>query len=289
MPSTILTDTSKDIWVDAFETSGAKLGQASPHPWSVIKATLHGGRRAGVDLIRLDNGALSVAIVPTRGMGIWKGNFRGNPLGWKSPVVDGPVNPAFINPLDRGGLGWLDGFDEMLVRCGLVSNGSPYETPVLKPDGSVDRRDLVGLHGRIANIPAHFVAVHVDDDPPHAITIEGKVAESTLFHAQLELTTRITTVPGSNHLIVRDEVKNLSDSPGEFQILYHWNFGPPYLGLGSKLVAPIDTLVPRDSRAVEGIDTWDTYAAPTPGFAEQVYLAKLRGDGPDGRTLVLAP
>ncbi|WP_435020546.1 aldose 1-epimerase family protein [Tundrisphaera sp. TA3] len=287
MPSYTLTDTSKDTWVDMFEVSAAKLGHPAAHPWSVTKTTLRGGRRDGVDLIRLDNGALSVAIVPTRGMGLWRGNYHGDAIGWKSPVVDGPVNPQFVNPSDRGGLGWLDGFDELLARCGLVSNGSPYSVPVLNADGSTARTDLVGLHGRIANIPAHYVAVHVDDAAPHAITIEGRVAESTLFHPQLELSTRISTVPGSNHLVVRDEVTNLSDSPGEFQILYHWNFGQPYLGLGSKVVAPIDTLVPRDPRAAEGIDAWDTYAGPTPGFAEQVYLARLRGDGPDGRTLVL--
>lgn len=287
MPSTVLTDTTKDVWVDAFEVSSAKLDAGESKPWSVTKTTLRGGRRDGVDLIRVDNGALSVAIVPTRGMGLWRGSFHGDTLGWKSPVVDGPVNPQFINPSDRGGLGWLDGFDELLVRCGLVSNGSPYSVPVPDGKGGVARTDLVGLHGRIANIPAHYVAVHVDDNAPHAITVEGRVAESTLFHAQLELRTKISTAPGSNHLVVRDEIHNRSDSPGEAQILYHWNFGPPYLGAGSKVVAPVDTLVPRDPRAVEGIDAWDTYPGPTVGFAEQVYLAKLRGDGPDGRTLVL--
>ena len=26
---------------------------------------------------------------------------------------------------EPSGLGWLDGFDELLVRCGLESNGAP--------------------------------------------------------------------------------------------------------------------------------------------------------------------
>ncbi len=287
MPSITITDLPGDTWTDAIDLNPAGLGLPADPAWSVTKRTLRGGRRDRVDLIRLDNGALSVDILPTRGMGLWRGRFRGDPLGWKSPVVDGPVHPAFVHPADRGGLGWLDGFDEWLVRCGLESNGAPYEVAIPGPDGRPARHLLVGLHGRIANIPAHHVAIHVDDAAPHAITVEGRVAESTLFHAQVEMTTRFTTVPGSNRLVVRDEFANLSDSPGAMQILYHWNFGPPYLGEGATFAAPIEALVPQNARAAEGLDRWTRFGGPEPGFAEQVYLAHLRGDGPDGRTLAM--
>ena len=273
MATFTLTDLANDTWADSFALDAAGLGLASDHAWSVTKRTLRGGRREGVDLIVLDNGSLSMTIVPTRGMGLWRGRYRDDELAWTSPVLDGPVNPAFVHLADRGGLGWLDGFDELMVRCGLESNGAPYEGH--------------GLHGRIANIPAHHVSVHVDDAPPHAITVEGRVAESTLFLTQIEMTTKITTEPGSNRLVVRDEFVNRSDSPGSMQLLYHWNFGPPYLGEGSEFAAPIEALSPRDPRAVEGLDRWQTYGPPEPGFAEQVYLARLRGEGPEGRTLAL--
>jgi hypothetical protein len=206
-------------------------------------------------------------------MGLWRGRHRGDDLAWASPVLDGPVHPAFVQLADRGGLGWLDGFDELMVRCGLASNGPP--------SGGY------GLHGRVANIPAHHVSVHVDEAPPHTITVEGRVAESTLFFTQVEMTTRISTEPGSNRLVVVDEFVNRADSPGSMQLLYHWNFGPPYLGEGAEFAAPIEALAPRDARAVEGLGRWSTYASPEPGFAEQVYFARLRGDGPDGRTLAL--
>ena len=287
MASFTLTDLATDVWTDAFELNADVVGPAGGPAWSVTKRTLRGGRRQGVDLIRLDNGDLSMAIVPTRGMGLWRGRYRGDEIGWSSPVLDGPVNPAFVHLTDRGGLGWLDGFDELLVRCGLDNNGAPYEVALPGPDGSIARHLLFGLHGRIANIPAHHVSVHVDDRPPHAITVEGRVAESTIFHAQVEMITRITTVPGSNRLVVRDEFVNRSDSPGSMQLLYHWNFGPPYLGAGAEFVAPIEALAPRDPRAVEGLGHWRTYGPPEPGFAEQVYLAHLRGDGPEGRTLAM--
>ena len=135
------------------------------YPWSVKKHRLRGGRRDGVDLIVVDNGALRFSIVPTRGMGLWKGWYDGNRLGWDSPVTDGPVHPSLVNLAAAGGLGWLDGFDELLARCGLENNGAPFEVKTVKPDGS-ESNTTFGLHGKIANIPASYVAVHVDTRAP---------------------------------------------------------------------------------------------------------------------------
>lgn len=277
MPSFVLTDVARDLWVENFALSAPHLGLASKFPWSVAKRALRGGRREGVDLIQLDNGALSMAIVPTRGMGLWKGQFQGDPLGWRSPIHDGPVNPAFVNLTHWGGLGWLEGFDELLVRCGLESFGPPY---------SEGGRDYT-LHGKIANIPASYVAVHVEEAAPFTLTIEGHVEESKLFGPQVRLETRISTVPGSNRLTVRDEFVNLKDSPCEFQVLYHWNLGEPFLEEGARFIAPVRVVVPRDARAQEGIDHVDVYEGPQPGFAEQAYFFDLHAARQDGRTLAL--
>jgi hypothetical protein len=277
MPSYTLTDLARDLWVDSLAITPDQVGLATPHTWSVYKHRLRGGRRDGVDLIQVHNGVLSFSVLPTRGMGLWRGQFRGSHLGWDSPVADGPVHPAFVNLAAAGGLGWLDGFDELLVRCGLEHNGPPYT------EGTV----TYPLHGRIANIPAHFVAIHVGDLPPYEIVVEGVVDESRLFGPKFRMRTRMTTCLGSNKLTVRDEFANLGDMPGELQVLYHWNFGPPCLGEGAMLVAPAKVVVPRDARAVEGIGHYDVYGPPQPGTSEQVYYFELHGEGADGRTLAM--
>src|SRR4051794_7968839 len=119
MPSFTLTDLARDLWVESFAIDGAAVGLPASPAWSVAKRVLRGGRRDGVDLIRVDNGAFAFAVVPTRGMGIWRGSYEGDRVGWDSPVRDGPVHPAHVNLMEGGGLGWLGGFDELLVRCGL--------------------------------------------------------------------------------------------------------------------------------------------------------------------------
>ena len=165
---------------ESFSIDATAMGLAEAYPWSVKKHRLRGGRRDGVDLIVVDNGALRFSIVPTRGMGLWKGWYDGNRLGWDSPVTDGPVHPSLVNLAAAGGLGWLDGFDELLARCGLENNGAPFEVKTMKPDGS-ESNTTFGLHGKIANIPASYVAVHVGTEPPHEIVVEGHVEESRLF------------------------------------------------------------------------------------------------------------
>jgi hypothetical protein len=216
-------------------------------------------------------------------MGIWKGSYLGNRLGWDSPVTDGPVNPAYVNLMNLGGLGWLDGFDELLARCGLAWSGAPFEVKIKRADGS-ESNTTYGLHGKIANIPASYAAVHVGDQAPYDIVVEGHVDESHLFGLQVRMITRISTTSGSNHLVVRDEFVNLKDQPVEMQVLYHWNFGPPFLEPGARFVAPIKTLTPRDPRAVEGLEHHDAYGPPEPGSTEQVYFYELLARNADNET-----
>jgi hypothetical protein len=270
-----LTDVHGDVWLDSFAAGNDTLHLPTPFDWSLRKRTLRGGLRDGLDVIEVHNGLLAVSILPTRGMSLWRGDYRGNPLGWRSPIV-GPVHPKYVQLTDRGGLGWLAGFDELLCRCGLGSNGPP---------GNDDGTPLT-LHGRIANLPAQTVEVRVNLDPPYELSVTGEVEEAALFCSQLRLTTTYTTVPGSNRLVIHDVVTNRAARPAEMQLLYHCNCGPPFLEAGSRVLAPIRELAPQTSRAAEGIDTLETYAGPHAGFAEQVYLYDLLADA-RGHTLAL--
>ncbi len=279
-----LTDTVNDVWLDTFATGGDRLQLGPTHHWSIHKRTLRGGLRDGIDLIEVDNGHLAYSILPTRGMSLWQGHYRGLPLGWRAPV-HGPVHPAFVNLSDRGGVGWLQGFDEWLCRCGLASNGPPGEDAYTDRLGR-PRRDLLSLHGRIANQPAYYVEVRIGLDPPYELSVTGQVEEGGLFYPHLVLTTTYTTVPGSNRVVIHDRIENRNAEPTEVQLLYHCNVGQPFLEAGSRVVAPVREVSPLTARAAEGVDTLETYAGPTPGFAEQVYCYDLLGDA-GGRTLAM--
>ncbi len=278
----VLASAEKGIDCGDAVVSGKDAAPGCPVSWSVSKSRLRGGKQEGVDVVTLDNGRLRIAIVPTRGMGIlWvtMGDLR---LGWDSPVRQ-VVHPAFVNLQSRGGLGWLEGFNEWLVRCGLESCGAPGTDRFPDGAGGETAVDLT-LHGRIANIPAHEVEVAADLEPPYRIRVRGLVAERTFHGAKLELETEISTEPGSASFRVADAVSNRSALEQEFQLLYHVNFGRPLLEEGSRFAAPMERVTPINARAVEGLDSFAVFAAPTPGFVEQVYCIRPRA-GADGRTV----
>jgi hypothetical protein len=279
-----LISVEQNVAIPSWEVAGATVTPGCPHAWSVRKLTLHGGKQEGVDLVVVDNGALRFTVVPTRGMGIlhvMAGDVR---LGWDSPVRE-VVHPKFMNLHHRGGLGWLEGFNEWLCRCGLEFAGHPGTDSFVTNTGDEATMDLT-LHGRIANLPAQEVTVVVDRTPPYRIRICGRVDEKLFFGPKLELHTEISTVPGSTALRITDVVSNVGGQAQEFQLIYHTNYGQPLLEAGSSFVAPVERITPFNARAAEGIGTYFRFEGPTPGFIEQVYCLRLRA-GENGRTIAM--
>ncbi len=273
----VLTDVDQGIWLDDWQINaafGPKLVGAND--WSIRKRTLRGGLSDGLDVVELKNGALAMSVLPTRGMGLWRGEFRGIPIEWKSPVVR-PVHPMFVNLKDRNGLGWLNGFNELMCRCGLAFNGPPGT------DGGTD----VTLHGKIANLAAHYVAAEVDDAGAGTLSLEGCVDETTMFGPALRLTTKLSTQAGSNAITIRDRVTNLGAQPADLELLYHTNIGRPFLGEGSRLVAAIAEIAPRDAHSANGFANFDRYPGPITGCREEAFFLELLGDAADRTTVML--
>jgi galactose mutarotase-like enzyme len=248
----------------------------------VDKRRIHGGPADGIDVIEVDDGMLRLKVLPTRGMSIWKGSYLGHPIGWNSPVR-GPVHPSLVRPADEGGLGWLSGFDEFMVRCGLNFNGAPGWDEWTDKNGASHKRFL-SLHGLIANQPARRVEVRLLANG--FIEIYGVVDECSMFFPRLRLETviRFLTEPGSFE--IEDRVTNLGGTPVDLELLYHVNLGRPWIGPGAKFLAPIKKVAPRDAVAEKEIESLGVYPEPTAGVAEQVYFFELRSEPKSGDTAV---
>ncbi len=135
----------------------------------------HNGLSADIEQLTLRCGAKSLEIILTRGMGFRQAVNQGIRFGWDSPV-SGPVHPRWVRLAEPSGLGWLDGFDELLARCGLTSNGAP--------DFDEQGQLRWPLHGRIANLPATEVTVDMDEQAER-ITARGIVGECPFPFLQL--------------------------------------------------------------------------------------------------------
>ncbi len=250
------------------EAAGFPECESTLGPLALRARRLQGGLRDGVLLVELMAGDTQLVLLPDRGLGIWK--MRSGPveLGWHSPVK-GPVHPSFVRVDEPSGLGWLAGFDELVCRCGLISNGAP--------DVDAGGRLVHGLHGRIANLPADSLEV-VLDDTEGTISLTGTVHETRFLQHALRMTTSLTLRADRPHVAWTDRVENVSDRPAEMQILYHCNFGPPLLGEGAELVAAVDELAPRDAGAVGDVLSWSRYEAPQAGRGEQVHFCQIHSN-----------
>lgn len=285
MPSYVLTDVNSGVYRDEWMVDGQSGPDLAGSPdWSVSKYTFRGGLSDGVDVVTIDNGALSISLLPTRGMGLWRGEYGDIPLEWLSPVAR-PVNPQFVNLQERSGLGWLNGFNELMCRCGLSWNGPPGIDRVLNNNGDPIETELT-LHGKIANLPAHYVEVKVTDKGPGTLSVTGVVDESMMFGSNMELTSTVSTEVGSNAITIRDRVKNLAAQPAELELLYHTNIGRPFLDEGSRLVAAYVECAPRDDHSANSANAFDAYSGPVTGFTEEAFFFELTADE-SGRSNVL--
>ena len=201
-----------------------------------------------------------------RAMDIGPAEYCGRPLAWLHPALgtSGQYDPA--------GYGWVRTFGGGLVTtCGLTHFGQPEQ----------DGAESYGLHGRISHTPAANVRVSTGwqgDD--YVITIEGEVRQAVLFGENQLLTRRITTKLGATSFHLEDHVRNDGFRPSPHMLLYHCNFGFPFVGPDSELtVTPAGGPVePRDQVAERGLPTYTRFEAPDPDAAGLVYFHNPRPD-----------
>jgi len=232
----VLLDASKAP--QDWQITSQELGLKIDKPFSVGLRILHGGRQEGVTIIDVDTGAMKISVVPTRGMNVLEAVAGKVRLGWDSPVSE-VVNPAFIDLNGRGGLGWLEGFNELVVRCGYEWVGHP----------GVDQGVMLSLHGLVANTPASKVVLSIDERPPYAIRLRGELKEQAFKQVNFLIATELSTEAGAQSFSLHDTLTNKGDYPKEYQALYHSNFGPPLLEPGARYSAPVQQVSPFNEKA----------------------------------------
>ncbi|MHC4508672.1 MAG: DUF4432 family protein [Planctomycetota bacterium] len=280
----VISDVEKNIYKETAEITSSEITPDCPVSWSVRKYVLHGGKQEGVEVVEVNNGKLRFSVVPTRGMSIYEVRMGDLRLGWDSPVK-GLVHPKYVNLEARQGLGWLEGFNEWMVRCGLEFFGAPGTDEFIDNTGARATMDLT-LHGKICNTPASAVEVTIEREAPYRIAVRGRVEEAALHGPKLELWAQISTTPGTGTFQISDTVTNRSAVEQEFGILYHANYGPPLMEEGAKFFGPARQLTPMNEHAAKDVSSYNVYRAARAGFPEQVYCLRLWADEND-RTQVM--
>jgi hypothetical protein len=158
-----------------------------------------------------------------------------------------------------------------LTTCGLETICTPSE----------DGGELLGLHGRIANTPADNFYYRIDEDTQSGepeITITGIMAQARLFGDKYSLEREIKIYTGENKFEIRDTVKNTGFKASPHMILYHLNYGYPFLDENIEINVPAIHSAPRCEYSAAEFAKWDKFDAPRHGIDELCYYHKLKTD-----------
>jgi hypothetical protein len=230
------------------------------------------GPERGVRVLDFRTGAgLSFRVAVDRGFDLLSAEYRGIPIGWRSPT--GPRHPGLASPEESRGWGFLRSFTGLLATCGLDHALAPAtagaERYIYPGFTATDHP----LHGRISQIPARLCGYgeHWDGD---ACTLwaEGEVAQMAVFGENLVLRRRIEAPLGGTAIVIDDRVENRGFRPTPHMLLYHYNFGYPVLDEGAELLVPSRAIVHTvhaDLHA-QGVG-YRIQGPPRPDFSEQVY------------------
>lgn len=158
----------------------------------------------------------------------------------------------------------------MLFTSGLL-NAGPEST---EADGTFHQ-----CHGNIGITPAENLCARAYwEGDEYLLEASGTMRESGLFRQNLMLTRRITTRLGSDELEICDTLENLSGIPEEFCLLYHFNFGFPFLSEALRVNFGANECQPRTPQAAAGLAESEKMIHPEHDFFEHVFFRKMVPD-----------
>lgn len=227
--------------------------------------SLEDGPGRGQRLLLARNAAgVAFEVAVDRGFDLSALSIKGLNIGWHSPTQ---LRFPTVDAGSEDGWGFLRNFDGFLVTCGLDHYSRPREVDVAHYNHPHLKTKNMPLHGRIAAERARLLRYGVDPDSGD-ITCEGLVRQASVFGEVLELQRRITLRLEGTELRIDDTVTNRGFRPTRHAMLYHLNFGYPFLdrhleiaglpaGLSDELRA--DPPIPADDygEQVRDIDTAD--------------------------------
>lgn len=191
---------------------------------SVRRIILGDGPEAGVEALAFSTGGgLDFWALAGRALDIGPLWWRGMPVAWQSPA--GFRNAGLTDPEADGGRGFERAFSGLHLTCGLDQTRQPAEG---RP-----------LHGRLPFLPARLMAHGESWDAPEPLLFcEGETRQFRYGHENLVLRRRIEAPIGGTTLRIRDIVRNDGSAVQRHALLYHFNFGWPFVVPGSRLTTP---------------------------------------------------
>ncbi|MGV1954140.1 aldose 1-epimerase family protein [Agrobacterium sp. 22-214-1] len=221
-------------------------------PTELRKRTVDGRGIADIRLVEMEDGpgrgqrlflvrnaaGIAFEIAVDRGFDISSATWRGINIGWNS--ANGlPWPPNSVDAED--GIGFYRNLDGFIVTCGLDHFGAASRTDASHFMHKHRREVFHPLHGRISSQRAQISGYGIDwDAESPVIQAEAIVRQSAVFGENLLLRRRISVPVFGDTIRIEDVVENRGFRPTPHALLYHVNFGYPFLDEQTKLSGDLD-------------------------------------------------
>lgn len=200
-------------------------------------------------------GGFSLTIAIDRGLDISELKVKGKNISFLSGT--GLVNSTYF--AENGDSGFLKNFN-----VGFLTTGG------LAYMGNSDKSR--GLHGTISNTPAHNYFYKIFGDK---IKIFGFITDSVMFGPNLKLCREITINKTNLIINIHDTLLNEGDECVPYMLLYHNNYGYPFLTPETTLSFEAKESVNRKYQNVLAKDFLNLNS-PERKKPEQVFFHKLK-------------
>ena len=236
---------------------------------------LEEGAQRGTRAADIDTGLLHFCIVLDRGMDISLTKYKGFNI--THLTENGEIHPSFYESKGNEWARIL--FGGMVTTCGLTNLGPPGK----------DKNEDLGLHGRYSALPARRIRNDSGwNENEYDIILEGQMDETVQMGYKIRLNRKISCRAGTAEIHIQDVVSNVGTCDTPFNILYHINFGFPFLDKKTRLLVQSGECIPFDEYSRIKIAERFEMEAPQAGVKEQNYLYPvIQDEDKNGLALVI--
>ena len=229
------------------------------------QVTAQEGRAYGTRLVEVKNDDMRFLVMADKALDVAALEYKGQTISFTAkPGLNGR------NHFDTNGEEAIRSImGGLFFTCGLQNICGPVE---------VNGNDHP-MHGRIRTTPAeHLCSDAYWDGDDYILEVKGEMREGHLFGTNLVLRRTIRSVFGSGKIEIIDEVENQTAEEADLMLMYHCNFGFPFLRPGTRLVLPTKSVKGREQWSQDHLNQWETIGAPVDEETEYVYIHELAGD-----------
>jgi hypothetical protein len=230
---------------------------------SIDEVELKDGRARNIRVYRVRSGnGLAFDLLPGKCMDISSLSYKGVNIslltrnGLSSPENMFPANGEFERYFSGG----------MLWTCGLKNCGPNYWD---------DHQQFHHYHGRLATLPSEqsWKKSYFEGDE-YYLTAGAVLRDTTIEGHNLEFTRELRTSLSTPEIAITDSIENLDCNETDYLLLYHFNFGFPFVDENLKLLFPQTAKLvgTGNTHSNEKKDEWAKISPPDDNVSEYLFF-----------------